>query len=61
MDTPKLGETMTSTAKRPRPEDSTCTDKVRLIKDPRVSRKSGMYKERLTNMKIDIMMNMIIF
>jgi hypothetical protein len=61
MDMPKLGETLTGTAKRPRPEGSTRTEKVRLIKGLGDSRKPGTYKEPLINMKIDIVMNIIIY
>jgi hypothetical protein len=60
MDMPKLRKTVTGTAKGPRPEVSTRTEKVRLTNGLGDSRKPGTYKEPLTNMKIDIVMNMII-
>jgi hypothetical protein len=50
----KQGETSTRTSKRPRPEDSTPTERVRPPKWPRDSSDPGTYEEVLTDIKITI-------
>jgi hypothetical protein len=49
---PKHKETLTRTSKRPRPKDSTPTERVRPPKMPRDSSGPGTYEEALTNIKI---------
>jgi hypothetical protein len=51
---PKQEETTTRTSKRPRPECSTPTERVRPLKRTRDSRKPRTDKKPLTNIKIAI-------
>jgi hypothetical protein len=51
---PKQGEISTRTYKKPRPEDSTPTERVRPPKRSRDSSGPGTFEEVLTNVKITI-------